>query len=351
MPRDDNSIPKQYDETGITSHASQHFVHRFPVDRLDRRARDELDRRIRQGHRLSLEEEERWMRAGPASAAMEEDLRRRGQEFDAVVGLPYIAGTTYFAFRAVSERFFLVPCLHDEPFARMSTTGQMLRHARGVLFNTEPERGLARRLFPSLGPSAVVGLGFDPPATAEPDAFGARYGVRRPFAVFVGRLDPGKNVPLLIDHFLRYKERRGGDLELLLVGDGGVKPPAHEHVRQLSIDWSDRDSMLRAAVLLFQPSLNESLSIVMMQAWLCGTPVLVHAGGEVSMDHCRRSNGGLWFANYPEFEEMVARLEADEKLRNALGANGRDFVRREYGWPAVLERFEAALADWRVGSA
>jgi hypothetical protein len=65
--------------------------------------------------------------------------------------------------------------------------------------------------------------------------------------------------------------------------------------------------------------------------------------------HCRRSNGGLWFANYPEFEEMVARLEVDEKLRNALGANGRDFVRHEYGWPAVLGRFEAALADSGVG--
>ena len=77
--------------------------------------------------------------------------------------------------------------------------------------------------------------------------------------------------------------------------------------------------------------------------------LLVHAGGEVSMDHCRRSNGGLWFANYPEFEEMVARLEVDEKLRNALGANGRDFVRHEYGWPAVLGRFEAALADSGVG--
>jgi glycosyltransferase involved in cell wall biosynthesis len=326
------------------------LVHRYPVDRPNRRTRDQLDRRIRQGHRLSLEEEERWMRAGPASAAMEEDLRRRGPQLDAVVGLPYIAGTTYFAFQAVPERFFLVPCLHDEPFARMSTTGQMLAHARGVLFNTASECELARRLFPSLARSAVVGLGFDPPATTDPGEVLARYGVRRPFAVFVGRLEPDKNVPLLISYFMRYKERRGGDLELLLVGDGNVRPPVGQHVRQLSIDWADRDSMLQAALLLFQPSLNESLSIVMMQAWLCGTPVLVHAGSEVSTHHCRRSNGGLWFANYPEFEEVVARLEVDEKLRNALGANGRDFVRREYGWPAVLERFEAALAGSGVGS-
>ena len=165
----------------------------------------------------------------------------------------------------------------------------------------------------------------------------------------MGRLELDKNVPLLIRYFLRYKERRGGDLELLLVGDGDVRPPESPDLRKLTIDWADRDSMLRAAMLLFQPSLNESLSIVMMQAWLCGTPVLAHARGEVSTYHCRRSNGGLWFANYPEFEEMVDRLERDHVLRKALGANGREYVRGEYAWPAVLERFEAALAACGVG--
>jgi O-antigen biosynthesis protein len=337
-------------ENALPAGTEQHgpcLVRRYAVDRLDHRARGELDRRIRLGQRLALEEEERWLRAGPASAAMEADLGARGQELDAVVGLPYLAGTTYFAFQSVPERFFLVPCLHDEPFARLSTTGRMLAGSRGLLFNTVPERDLARRIVPNLARPAVVGLGFDPPAPDGPGAFRAKYGIRRPFAAFVGRLELDKNVPLLIRYFQRYKERRGGDLELLLVGDGDVRPPADGHIRRLSIDWADRDSMLHAASLLFQPSLNESLSIVMMQAWLCGTPVLVHARGEVSTYHCRRSNGGLWFANYPEFEEMVDRLERDQKLRDALGANGRDYVRCEYAWPAVLERFEDSV----VGSA
>jgi glycosyltransferase involved in cell wall biosynthesis len=107
--------------------------------------------------------------------------------------------------------------------------------------------------------------------------------------------------------------------------------------------------MLAGASMLFQPSLNESFSIVMMQAWLCGAPVLVHARGDVLTYHCRRSNGGLWFANYPEFEEMVGRLEGDEGLRRALGANGREYVRCEYGWPQVLDRFEGAFSGWGVG--
>jgi glycosyltransferase involved in cell wall biosynthesis len=334
-------------ENTLLAGTEQHgdcLVHRYPVDGLDPRTHGELDRRIRLGQRLSQEEEKRWLRSGPVSTAMEADLSRRAHELDAVVGLPYLAGTTYFASQAVPDRFFLIPCLHDEPFARLSTTRQMLAGSRGLLFNTDPERELARRIVPSLARSALVGLGFDPPLAVDPMAFRAKYGVGGPFAAFLGRLEMDKNVPLLIRYFLRYMERRGGEFELLLVGDGDVQPPADRHVRKLSIDWADRDSMLGAASFLLQPSLNESLSIVMMQAWLCGTPALVHARGAVSTYHCRRSNGGLWFANYPEFEEMVDRLLKDEQLRKTLGARGSDYVRCEYAWKPVLERFETALA-------
>jgi glycosyltransferase involved in cell wall biosynthesis len=326
-----------------------YLVRRYRADRPDPASRGELEPLIRLGQRLSLQDEERWLRSGPASTAMEEDLARRRDEFDAVVGLPYLLGTTYFAFRAVPERFFLLPCLHNEPFAYMSTTARMLAKSQGLIFNTEPERDLARRIVPQLAPSAVVGLGFEPQVTGDPEAFRAKYGVPGPFAVYVGRLEHDKNVPLLIRYFSRYEERCGGGLELLLVGGGDVQPPAGGRIRKLAIDWADRDAMLAASSMLFQPSLNESFSIVMMQAWLCGAPVLVHARGDVLTYHCRRSNGGLWFANYPEFEEMVGRLERDETLRSALGANGRQYVMCEYGWPQVLERFESAFTGWGVG--
>jgi glycosyltransferase involved in cell wall biosynthesis len=332
-----------------TERRDGYLVRRYLADKPDHEARGDLEPRIRMRQRLSLEDEERWLRSGPASRAMEEDLVRRAPEFDAVVGLPYLVGTTYFAFRAAPERFFLLPCLHDEPFAYLSTTARMLTGSRGLIFNTEPERELARHVVPELAPSAVVGLGFEPEVTGDPETFRAKYEVAGPFGVYVGRLEHDKNVPLLIRYFTRYEERRGGSLELLLVGDGDVRPPPGRRVRQMAIDWADRDSMLAGASMLFQPSLNESFSIVMMQAWLCGTPTLVHARGSVLTYHCRRSNGGLWFANYPEFEEMVGRLERDDVLRRALGAHGREYVQVEYGWPRVLERFEGAFAAWGVG--
>ena len=203
-----------------TERCEGYLVRRYLADRPDHEARGDLEPRIRMRQRLSLEDEERWLRSGPASRAMEEDLARRAQEYDAVVGLPYLVGTTYFAFQAAPERFFLLPCLHDEPFAYLSTTARMLADSRGLIFNTEPERELARRIVPELAPSAVVGLGFEPEVTADPEAFRAKYEVSGPFGVYVGRLEHDKNVPLLIRYFSRYEERCGGSLELLLVGGG-----------------------------------------------------------------------------------------------------------------------------------
>lgn len=321
-------------------------VQRFPADRRDLHEWTELDMAIRAGRELSLEDEERWLRSGGASSAMERDLEKRGDRFDVVLGIPYMAATTYFAAQACPERFCVIPCLHDEPFARLGYVGRLLTRSVGALFNCWPERDLARRLHPRLGPSAMVGLGFEPPQAAEPDAVREKYGIQGPFVLFIGRLELDKNVPQLLEYFVRYKERNPGPIQLVLVGHGDVTPPTRDDVHQITIDWRDRDSLLAAATLLIQPSRKESLSIVTMQAWLSGLPVLAHAGSDVVRDHCLRSAGGLWFENYVEFEEMLRRLLEDGALAGTLGRGGRAYVAREYSWPAVLGRFHDALQSW-----
>jgi glycosyltransferase involved in cell wall biosynthesis len=101
-----------------------------------------------------------------------------------------------------------------------------------------------------------------------------------------------------------------------------------------------------AARLLCQPSVNESFSIVVMEAWLAGVPVLVHADCEVTRYHAAQSNGGLDFRNYAEFEAVLDLLAGRSELGARMGANGRAYVLEEYAWPTVLRRFAAALGDW-----
>jgi glycosyltransferase involved in cell wall biosynthesis len=89
---------------------------------------------------------------------------------------------------------------------------------------------------------------------------------------------------------------------------------------------------------------NESLGIVLLEAWQNGTPCLVHASGEVLRHQCRAAQGGLWFRDYPEFAECLEFLLDHPETARRLGGNGREFVRRNYSPDVVTRRLLQALA-------
>ena len=91
----------------------------------------------------------------------------------------------------------------------------------------------------------------------------------------------------------------------------------------------------------------ESLSLLALEALSVGTPILVNARSSVLVEHAKRSNGGLWYADRDEFVEALKLLVGDEPLRRALGRNGREYVRRGYRWDVVLGKYERLFAKIR----
>jgi glycosyltransferase involved in cell wall biosynthesis len=70
---------------------------------------------------------------------------------------------------------------------------------------------------------------------------------------------------------------------------------------------------------------------------------MVQAYSDVLSGQCRRSEGGLPYSGYAEFEGCLRRLLNDGGLARELGRNGRDFVRRTYSWDQVMARFVEGL--------
>jgi glycosyltransferase involved in cell wall biosynthesis len=103
-----------------------------------------------------------------------------------------------------------------------------------------------------------------------------------------------------------------------------------------------RDAMAAAAVFC-QPSVNESFSIVLMESWLTGTPALVHGACAVTVEHCRRSNGGLYCVNSAEFAATLDYLAAHPQTAQRMGELGRDYVLANYTWPTIVDRYSAVL--------
>jgi glycosyltransferase involved in cell wall biosynthesis len=109
---------------------------------------------------------------------------------------------------------------------------------------------------------------------------------------------------------------------------------------------SDRDKFdaIAAAEALIMPSYYESLSMVALEAWALGRPVLANARCDVLVGQCLRSNAGLYYGDAREFAGALDRLLDDPGLAAALGRNGRMFFERHYSWPVIerkyLEMFE-----------
>ena len=324
-------------------------VRRFPIDpRLgDPRLHRALMVKFTNHWPMTVDDEEAWIDSSAHSPTLYAYLAEHGDDYDLLIAGPYPFGLTFYSAALCPERTVLWPHLHDEPFAHFAQTRLMLEACRGVQFNCEPERALAEQRLGIRNPrSVVVGEGVSE-FSAEPERFRQKLGLSDPFVLYVGRLDEMKNLLTLFAYFAEYKRRQPGPLKLILMSDGPLAIPPHPDIWALGVlDEQDKQDALAAALVLCQPSLLESFSLVLMEAWLAGTPVLVHGDCAVTRYHALRSNGGLYFTSAAEFAGTLDWFLAHPKGRRQMGRLGQAYVRREYNWPAVLDRFRQAVALW-----
>ena len=93
------------------------------------------------------------------------------------------------------------------------------------------------------------------------------------------------------------------------------------------------------AITLIQPSINESFSIVIMESWAVGTPVIVNDKCEVTKNFAIESNGGLYFNNYFEFEEILKFYINNPNIANKMGQNGKEYVFKNFDREIVTKKY------------
>lgn len=326
-------------------------VHRFRVEPTDLFVFGDLNRRLIAGATLSDEEELTFAALHITSYDMLRFLEKHGSEYDWLLFIPYPFGTTLFGLPLCAERAVLIPCLHDEGYARMRMVRRLFEAARLVLFHSEPERALAERLYGPMGARGIVvgeGVTLDFPADAA--AFRSAYGIAEPFVLYAGRKDPTKNTDLLVRVFAQYTRTHANDLKLVLIGPGHVSIPEDVASRIVDLGFvpeHDKRNAYAAALALCQPSLNESFSIVMMEAWACGTPCIVHESCEVTRHHVIASGGGLYFRDADDFAGVVDYLLENPETARALGKAGQRYARENFSWPIITARYMELLSSSR----
>jgi glycosyltransferase involved in cell wall biosynthesis len=340
-------------------------------------------------------DEMEWLKQqGPWCPALIDHLRRQHQQYDVLIFFTYLYATTVLGLDVNPGRSIVVPTAHDEPAISLGIFKDVFTKPAALCYLTNSERQFVQRQFPDRPLlEELIGVGIDIPqqqpyprmperhddatSTADTDAaaepgseasaepaddadrdypshlltrgsvFRRRHRIHGPFALYGGRIDPGKGCEELLEYFATYVQQ-GGEATLALMGAKLMSLPEDPSVRFAGmLSDSERIQALEAATVVVCPSPYESLSLLALEALSVGAPILVNARSEVLVEHCVRSNGGLWYANRDEFVECMKLLFSDARLRATLGRNGRDYVRLNYRWDIVLGKYERIFAKVR----
>jgi glycosyltransferase involved in cell wall biosynthesis len=345
-------------------------------------------------HEHTRADEMEWLKQqGPWCPALIEHLRRHHQQYDVLIFFTYLYATTVQGLEVNPGRSIVVPTAHDEPAIYLDIFKDVFTRPAALCYLTDSERAFVQQQFPDRPLlEELTGVGIDippqqphprvpepseeeaPPPADDSAAEGAgaeegsddagareypshvlsrgstfrrRHRLHGPFALYGGRIDPGKGCEELLEYFSSYV-KDGGDATLALMGAKMMSLPEDPSVRFAGLlSESERVQALEAATIVVCPSPYESLSLLALEALSVGTPILVNARSEVLVEHCVRSNGGLWYADRDEFMECMKLLFADARLRATLGRNGREYVRRNYRWDIVLAKYERIFAKVR----
>ncbi len=292
------------------------------------------------------DEERQWFREnGPDAPALVTYLAERGGDYDRVLFWAYRYANTFFGLPLVADRAVLVPTAEEDPLIHVDAVRDLFALPRAFLFLTPEEEALVCARTRARRPSAIIGCGLDPAAPRrDRTALDAR-GIRDPYVLYLGRIDPNKGCGTLLRHFIRYAEHRR-DVQLVMAGPASMPIPDHPLVLPLGfVDDDARDALLAHASALVMPSPFESLSMVLLEAWNVGVPALVNARCKVLRGQVERADGGLYYGNAVEFIAALDWLIDHADAARQLGAQGLAYVDREYRWPTVMGKVERVLEE------
>jgi glycosyltransferase involved in cell wall biosynthesis len=294
------------------------------------------------GQTHSLSDELRWLAAeGPASPALIDHLARHAEQFAHCIFFSYRYYHAYFGVRAASTRAILVPTAERDAAIGLSMFQPIFRGVRALMYNSPEERTMIQAVSGNHAvPNVVVGVGSEVSQNPQGARFRQKYDVRGPFAVYIGRIDENKGCKELFEFFQGYLRDPSGKLSLILIGHSLLPVPDDPRIRHLGfLDDTDKFDAVAAADLLIMPSYFESLSMVALEAWALGRPVLANGKCDVLKGQCLRSNAGLYYESYGEFLEALRTIEHNKWLSSTLGANGRHFFREHYDWPVIERKY------------
>ena len=173
--------------------------------------------------------------------------------------------------------------------------------------------------------------------------------------LFMGRIHPKKGLDILAKSF-GVIAGKNQDVCLLVAGTGDVK--YINKVRMMfenegvsdkvvftgMLTGDEKAAALAAADIFVLPSYSEGFSIAILEAMICGLPVIITH--QCNFPEIEKTKAGIIINPNPEqLTEAITTLLNKPQLRKEMGGNGQLLVRTKYTWDSVAEEMMAAYRN------
>ncbi len=291
--------------------------------------------------------EKTWFqKQGPYCPDAIEYIKANKDNYDAFIFVTYLYYLSVMGIPEVAEKAIFIPTAHEEPFIHFRSFEKIFTLPKAYVFLTDEEKALVQGLF-NCGniPCKVMGTGVEIPCEPDEKAFREKYNIHGNYIIYVGRIDEGKDCPMMFKYFMEYKKRRPeSGLKLVLMGKPVCEIPKHKDILSLGfVSEEDKFSGISGAKALVLPSKFESLSISVLEAMTLSVPVIVNGICEVLKGHCLKSNGGLYYMNYFEFEGILDYIFSHDKEYEAMRSNARLYIDNNYRWEVIMRNFREVI--------
>lgn len=266
----------------------------------------------------------------------------RAEHYDLNIFVGYHTPATYHGVRVLGgdRRVVLVPASRDESTVWLRIHDEIFERSERILVCTEAERAwIAERIGHENAARIenvrfVVGTNSLGLKTEPPEYNGKRYMI----------IVRNWHEPCSIDQFQRWawslQELFGPHFYVRFAGPGADQL---EYGLARTASRLDIWRWVSRAIALLDPTPLRVVGREVLEAYLYGTPVIVHAGGGANREHAEQGDGGLWFRTDDELYAAVHALLNDD-VRSALGKQGQGYAEENFGDPdTYIKRLTATL--------
>lgn len=322
-------------------------VLRFGVEKPRAKDFNEFNGKYLTSGKRDTETEKLWFeKQGPYCPEAVSYIRESHDKYDVFIFVTYLYYLTVMGLPEAADKAVFIPTAHEEPFIHFRSFEDIFPLPKAYVFLTDEEKALVQRLFNVKDiPCRVMGTGVDIPCEPDETAFRKKFGIEGDYLIYVGRIDEGKGCPKLFRYFTDYKKRRpDSGLKLVLMGKQVCDIPKHEDIISLGfVSEEDKFSGISGAKALVLPSEFESLSISVLEAMSLSVPVIVNGICEVLKGHCIKSNGGLYYTDYFEFEGVTDYIFSHDREYAIMRENALRYVEENYRWDVIMKGFDEII--------